>query len=121
VFTLLGRSREMQQLNTELRSAGIHPKLVPGAVKMAVLRIMKDCRQVSDQDYVRAAQLMTYCILGGSDFTNVNDVTLARVVEERIIQAIDANGSLDARLILLALHSGVIGTSVVEYYGLEAE
>ena len=111
----------MQQFDWELRAAGIHPKLVADAVKTAALGIMKDFRQVSDRDYVRVAQLMTYCILGGSDFTNVNDVALAGVVEERIMRAVDSNGSLDAQLILLALHSGVISASVVAQYGLEAE
>tara|TARA_B100000686_G_C16581153_1_gene858198 strand:+ start:307 stop:681 length:375 start_codon:yes stop_codon:yes gene_type:complete len=121
LFSLFGRSREMQQFDWELRAAGIHPKLVADAVKTAALGIMKDFRQVSDRDYVRVAQLMTYCILGGSDFTNVNDVALAGVVEERIMRAVDSNGSLDAQLILLALHSGVISASVVAQYGLEAE
>jgi len=41
-------------------------------------------------------------------------------VEARLAAALDAGVSLDARIVLLTLHAGVIRASVVERYDLEA-
>jgi hypothetical protein len=40
--------------------------------------------------------------------------------EARLEAALEAGDSLDARLVLLALHSGIIQVQVVEHYQLEA-
>ena len=68
-----------------------------------------------------ASLLLAYCILGRSDFEAVNDATLVNAVEARVVVALGTEDGLDARLVLLALHSGVIDPSVIEYFGLEAE
>ncbi len=119
LFALFGRSRAMQQLDWELRAAGIHPKLVPEAVKIAALRLMKDCGRVADPDYVSVSQMIAYCSLGHRDFENMNDAALTQEIEARIAGALDGD-NLDARLVLLALHSGLIAADVVEQFGLEA-
>ncbi len=43
---------------------------------------------------------------------------LTEAVEERLAGALETGDNLDARLVLLTLHAGVIEPSVVERYGL---
>ena len=45
---------------------------------------------------------------------------LTEAVEMRLAAALDAGDNLDARVVLLTLHAGVIQPSVVERYGMEA-
>ncbi len=61
-----------------------------------------------------------YCVLGAQGFTDSNDPSLTEVVEARLEAALEAGDSLDARVVLLTLHAGVIQPSVIERYGLEA-
>ena len=45
---------------------------------------------------------------------------MTEATEARLEAALEADDSLDARLVLLALHAGVIQVQVVERYRLEA-
>ncbi len=42
-------------------------------------------------------------------------------MDERLAAALDAGDNLDARVVLLTLHAGVIQPSVVGRYGLETD
>ncbi len=53
-------------------------------------------------------------------FTDANHLPLTEATEARLEAALEAGDSLDARLVLLALHAGVIQAQVVERYQLEA-
>ena len=59
-------------------------------------------------------------MLGAQGFTECNGPSLTEAVETRLAAALEAGGSLDARVVLLTLHAGVIQPSVVKRYGLEA-
>ena len=118
---MFGRSRELQQFDRELRDAGLHPALVPEPVKLTALKLLKEIGPVTEAASAHASLLLAYCILGRSDFGAVNDATLINAVEARVVVAFDTEDGLDARLVLLALHSGVIDPSVIEHFGLEAE
>ena len=72
------------------------------------------------RDYDAAAEMLAYCMLGPQIFTGDNDADLTEAVEARMEAALEAGDSLDARLVLLALHAGVIQTQVIEHYQLEA-
>jgi hypothetical protein len=121
IFSMFGRSRELQQFDRELRDAGLHPALVPEPVKLTALNLLKEVGPVTDVAYVHASRLLAYCILGPHDFEAVNDTTLADQAEARVVAALGTDDGLDTQLVLLALHSGVINPSVIEHFGLEAE
>ena len=121
LFAMFGRSRELQQFDRELRDAGLHPALVPEPVKLTALKLLKEVGPLTDDAYIHASLLLAYCILGRHDFEDVNDSDLSDAAEARVVAALGADDSLDASLVLLALHSGVIDLSVIERFGLEAE
>ena len=119
LFGMFGRSQELQRLDQALRGVGLHPRLVPEAVKLTTLKLLKEAR--SDPcSYAAVAELLGYCVLGAQGFSESNILSLTERVEARLEAAIESGDNLDARVVLLALHSGVIQPSVIERYGLEA-
>ena len=124
LFGLFGRSRELERLNQALRAVGLHPHTVPDAVKLATLRQLKESQGDGAPGpgvCSAAAALLGYCMLGRQAFTECNGATEAEAVEGRLMAAIEAGDSADARLVLLSLHAGVIEAGVVERYQLAVE
>ena len=119
LFGLFGRSRELRALDHALREAGVHPQAVPEAVKLTTARLLKE--RAGDPDAARhdAAQLLGYCMLGREPFVDANDVRAADEVENRLEAAATEGEGFDARLILLALHSGVIVPEVADRFDVE--
>ncbi|MEX2450389.1 MAG: hypothetical protein WD407_05985 [Rhodospirillales bacterium] len=121
LFELFGRSRDIRHLDQELRTVGLHPRIVPDAVKLATVRQVKEACSDAASDpctYASAAELLGYCMLGREAFTESNDSHRTKAVEARLVAAIEAGDSADARLVLLTLHAGVIEAGVVERYEL---
>ena len=87
---------------------GLHPRLVPEAVKLTILKLLKE------------AEMLGLCMLGPQVFTEANDLRLTAATEARLGAALEAGDSLDARFVLLALHAGLIQAQVAERYQLEA-
>lgn len=124
LFGIFGRSEDLRQFDRALRSVDVHPRLVPEAVKLAAINLLKDHAigdEPAPQSYRAAVELLAYCMIGAGALASANDDALARQVEKRIAAALEADASLDAQLILLALHAGVIQPSVVQQFGLSAE
>ncbi len=122
-FGVFGRSLELQHLDQALRTVGLHPRLVPEAVKLTTLKLLKEADGGSSpapRAYYAAAELLGYCVLGVQGFTECNDLSLTEAVEARLKAALEAGDNLDARVVLLTLHAGVIQPSVIERYRLEA-
>ena len=122
-FGIFGRSHELQRLDQAVRTVGLHPRLVPEAVKLATLKLLKEAdsgASPAPRAYYAAAELLGYCVLGAQGFTESNGLGLTEAVEARLKTALEAGDSLDARVVLLTLHAGVIQPSVIERYGLEA-
>ncbi len=120
---MFGRSRELQRFDQAVRAVGLHPRLVPEAVKLTILRLLKEAdsgASPAPRAYDAAAEMLGYCMLGPRGFTEANDLRLTETTEARVEVALEAGDSLDARLVLLALHAGVIQAQVVERYRLEA-
>jgi len=117
LFDLFGRSASLKALDHALRQAGLHPLLVPEAVKLTMLQIQKKNEAAratprgTDQD---AAELLAYCMLGREQFIESNDLNAADRVEQRFEAAIESGDSCDAKIILLALHSGLISAEIAE-------
>ncbi len=118
-----GRSADLRQLDAAMREADLHPAVVPEAVKLAVVNVMK--RWLGDEpardDYPPVADLVAYCMLGPSLFAGANGLLATEAVEERIEAAIAKGEGIDAELVLLTVHARVIQPSVVERYEIEAE
>ena len=117
---LFGRSREVRRLDDALRAAGLHPALMPDAVKIAALKLLKEDGYGASPDLSActiAAEMLTYCILGDLGFGEEQGRGAARALEARLEAALAAGDSLDARLILLALHAGIIQGALVDRYG----
>jgi len=121
LFAQLGRARELRLLDEEFRAAGLHPILVPEAVKMTIVRLLKQEGGVDRGSGAAMAVLLSYCMLGEDGFERENGPDLAAAVEQRLGAAIDAGDSLDARLVLLALHAGLVKDAVIERFRLAVE
>ncbi len=101
----------------------LHPKLVPEAVKLTAVNLLKDDATNGDPApaaYRSAAEIVGYCMIGADAFAGANGDELMHAVERRIDAALETDGSLDAQLVLLTLHAKVIQPSVVQHYGLES-
>jgi hypothetical protein len=122
LFGIFGRSQELQRLDQALRDCGLHPRLVPEAVKLSALKLLKDADGASPGPrlYAAAGELLGYCVLGAQGFAESNGSSLTEAVEARLAAALETGDSFDARIVLLTLHAGVIQQSVVGRYGLEA-
>jgi len=123
LFGIFGRSADLRAFDRALRSVDLHPALVPEAVKLTAVNLLKNHALGDDpapQSYRAAAELVAYCIVGADAFAGANDVRLAEQVERRIETALDIGDGLDAQLVLLALHAKIIQPSVVRTFGLES-
>jgi hypothetical protein len=120
---VFGRSQDLRQFDDALRAVDVHPKLVPEAVKITVVNLLKDHaigEEPAPQSYRAAADIVGYCMIGAEAFAGANDIQLVRQVERRIEAALETGDSLDAQLILLTLHAGVIQPSIIQRYQLES-
>jgi hypothetical protein len=111
------------QLDQSLKALDVHPNLVPEAVKLTAVRLVKDNAGREEpplEAYGAAAEIVAYCMIGAEAFAGANGEVRVRAVERRIERALEAGDNLDAQLVLLTLHAGVIQPSVVEEYRLES-
>lgn len=116
LFGLFGRAREIQALDGAIRAEGLHPRLVPDAVKMTVVRLVKDAGL--GDDVTPAAPLLVHCIIGPDEHAAAVGQAGAAAVTDRIAAATEAGDSLDARLVLLCMTAGLIHPDVVADHGL---
>ena len=119
-----GRSSDLRQLDEALKALDLHPGLVPEPVKITAVNLLKDHAAGTGppaQSYRAAAEIVAYCMIGAEPFAGAMGEAAARQVEARIEAALASGDSLDAQLILLTLHAGVIQPSVVEHFQLESE
>ena len=123
LFGIFGRSGDLRQMDQALRSVDVHPRLVPEAVKLTAVALLKDHAigpEPAPQSYRAAAEILAYCMVGPEAFAGANDPDLASAVERRIEAALEAPASLDAQLVLLTLHAKIIQPSVVHQFEIES-
>lgn len=119
---MFGRSSDLRQLDQAFRTVDVHPRLVPEPVKLTIVKLLKADARSSEPPptaYAAAAEIVGYCILGADLFADANTEALCETVKRRIETALEAQGGLDADLLVLALHAKIIQPSVIERYGLE--
>jgi hypothetical protein len=123
LFGRFGRSAALRQLDGALRAVDLHPNLVPEAVKLTAVRLLREdaaAGEPAPQAYRAAAEIVAYCMIGAESFAGANDPALAAQIERRIEAALQSGTSLDAKLVLLTLHARVIQPSVVDFFQLES-
>ncbi|MFT4079937.1 hypothetical protein [Rhodomicrobium sp.] len=123
VFGRFGRSESLRTLDKALRAVDLHPNLVPEAVKLTVVSLLMDAHGENprEPDYRHAAELVGYVALGADAFAVANGDGAAGDAERRIEAALADEESLDAKLILLALHSNIVHPAVKEAWQLESD
>ena len=124
LFGIFGRSVDLQRIDDSLRACGLHPKRMPEAVKLTMLKQLKEANRgqsPSAQACATASELVVYCALGAREFAQSNGVARTDAAESRLVAALEAGSGADARLVLLTLHSQVVHPSVVERFHLESE
>ena len=123
LFGIFGRSADLRQLDQALRSVDVHPRLVPEAVKLTAVALLKDHAigpEPAPQSYRAAAEILAYCMIGAEAFAGANNIDLTHAVERRIEVALDKPEGLDAQLVLLTIHAKVIQPSVVHQFELDS-
>lgn len=119
LFRQLGRARELRLLDEELRAAGLHPALVPEAVKMTMVRLLKQAGRMDRTACAAQAVLLAYCLQGAEAFAALGQgADLALAAERRLEMAVAHGDGPDAQLVLLALHAGLVDEAVVARHGL---
>lgn len=112
LFSLFGKSPAMNALDDALRAVGVHPILVPEAVKITVLRLLKRRPGPEADSRTAAAELLALCILGVEGFAEANGPDAAAQADERLEAAVAAGDSDDAQLVLLALHAQLLAPEI---------
>ena len=120
---MFGRSGDLRELDSALRGADLHPALVPEGVKLTIVNLMKDHwpDEPPPEAYRSVAQLFGYCIAGPQTFEQANGPERRLDAERRIEAALETGDSLDAQIVLMALHAKLISAEVVERFGLSAD
>ena len=110
-------------MDQALRSVDVHPRMVPEAVKLTAVALLKDHAigpEPAPQAYRAAAEIVAYCMIGADGFSGANGDDLTQTVERRIEAALDKPEGLDAQLVLLTLHAKIIQPSVVHQFQLDS-
>lgn len=122
LFDLLGRSSAIRALDDAFRASGMHPLLVPEPVKLTLIQLVKKHgRGNQSTDFAQAARLMAYCSLGHAQFMEQHGENEAQLLDLRVEDALDHGSSLDAKVILLALHSGLISPEIADRIDLDED
>lgn len=119
-----GRSADLQAFDEGLRQCDVHPAQIVDGVKLAAVRLVqKQSRSDSLPDgiYRDAAALTAFCIQGEARMVELVGAEAAQNLAQRIENAADRPNSLDAELILLALHAGLVAPGVAAEFGLSVE
>jgi len=123
LFGIFGRSADLRAFDQALRAIDLHPRLVPEAVKLTAVALLKDHATGDEPEpkaYRAAAEIIGYCMIGPEGFAGANDEALTEQVEHRIEWALETGDNLDAKLVLLTLHAKVIQPSVIYRFQLES-
>ena len=123
LFGVFGRSSDLRQLDQALRAIDVHPQLVPEAIKLTAVNLLKDHaigHEPAPQAYRAAAEIIGYCMAGAQAFARANGAGVTVQTERRIERAIESGVSLDAQLVLVTMYAGVIQPSVIQQFELRS-
>jgi hypothetical protein len=121
LFGLFGRAPEIQALDVAVRAVGLHPRLVPDAVKIATVKLLRAHGAAAPEDVARAAEMLAYCMIGPDELAAAATARLAQDVAARVDKAAEAGAGLDPGLIMLTVQAGVMQPQVMERHGLHID
>ena len=90
-------------------------------MELTIFNLLKEAEKGASpapRAYHAAAEMLGFCMLGAQGFNEANGLALTEATEARLKAALEAGDSLDARIVLLALHAAIIQAQVVENYQL---
>lgn len=119
-----GRSEDLRAFDEGLRACDVHPAQIPDGVKLAAVRLVQKgagSDDVPERVYADAAALVSLCILGEQRMAELVGSNAAESLARRIENAAERPDSLDAELILLAMHAGLVAPGVAAEFGLSIE
>lgn len=119
---LFGRSPDLRRLDDAFRAVDVHPRLVPEAVKLTMVSLIKEHAgpTAPAEVYASAAEIVGYAMVGANGFAGANGDERTAAVERRLEASLIAGTNLDAQLVLLALHAKIIQPSVKDAFELES-
>src|SRR5258706_16082522 len=97
-FGIFGRSQEIQRLDRSLRAVGLHPALVPDAVKITVVKQLKEAsggRAPDQRATEAAAELLGYCAMGPDAFSDNNGTEGTAAAENPVGAGIENESGVD--------------------------
>jgi len=132
LLSLFGRARSLERVNSALRGATLQPEGFQEAVRLALVRLVKDGlglpqqgeprepeRRPLDEALARAGRLFAYCYLGPGDW---NDRFTDGEEQERLLAlALEAPEGLEGRVVSLALLSGYAHESLAARFETELD
>lgn len=119
-----GRSADLRAFDEGLRASDVHPAQMVDGVKLAAVRLVQKhdrSDSLPDHAYQDAASLVAFCIQGEGRMTELFGHETAQALAQRVENAAERPDSLDAELVLLALHAGLVSPVVAEEFGLLIE
>ncbi len=133
VAELFGKSREVRDLDRYLHQTGINPRAVNDATKFTICKWIREAvaqnggagpetinRQRADLQ-ASAAELLAYCVLGSSDFVEMNSAERAAAQEARILSATEGRNDFDAGIIMLTLHASIADPEIAARVEIESD
>ncbi len=127
LLSLFGRSRSLERVNSALRGAMLQPEGFPEAVRLALVRLVKDslgleqrgepreaARGSLDEALARATRLFAYCYLGRRDWDD--RFTDTAELERLLSLATAGPEGLEGRVVSLALLSGYAHESLASRF-----
>lgn len=121
LFGRFGRAEELRALDDALAASGLQHRAVPDAVKLTLLRQLQQQagrKRPDDAALADAAHLLAYLMLGPAGYGETAGDVAAGEADARVAAAAEAGDSPDARVVLLALHAGLVQPDVVARYDL---
>lgn len=121
LFDMFGVSGTIRALDDAFRDAGVHPLLVPDPVKLTVIQLNKKLafNRTQDAAFAETARLMSYCLLGHEQYADTNSPEEADRIDNRVEAALHEGDTLDAKLILLALHANLLAPEISDRIDLD--
>jgi hypothetical protein len=119
-----GRSGDLRAFDEGLRLSDVHPAQLVDGVKLAAVRAVQKhdpSESLPDQAYQDAASLVAFCVQGEARMTELLGEETAQDLAWRVENAAERPDSLDAELVLLALHAGLVAPAVADEFGLSIE
>ena len=119
-----GRSADLRAFDEGLRRCDVHPSQVVDGVKLAAVRLVQkhgNPDSLPDRAYEDAAALVAFTVLGEGRITELLSEGMAQTLAARVERAAEYPDGLDAELILLALHAGLVAPHVADEFGLSID